>query len=201
MDTVFGITYDGGVIVAADQENARSIMVYQHHLDKVAELSSHTLLGCSGPNSDFVRYTEYCEKNMTLYELNNDNQRLSVKAQANFCRGEMARALRKGPYQVNCVLGGYDEGVGAQLYFMDYMASLQKVNFGSQGYASNFCLSIFDREWRPNLTQAEALEVIEHCIGELKQRFLISQPNFMIKAVDKDGIKILKCGAKPADHQ
>lgn len=178
-----------------------SNIIYQHHLDKVAQLSSHSLLGCSGPNSDFVNFSQYCKKNMTLYELNNNNERLSVKVQANFCRRELARALRKGPFQVNCLLGGYDEDIGSQLYFLDYLASLQKVNFGVQGYASNFCMSIFDRERKPALTQEEALTVIDHCIEELKTRFLISQPNFMIKAVDKDGVKILKCDANPADHE
>ena len=44
-------------------------------------------------------------------------------------------------------LGGYDADDGASLYFCDYMASLHKVPFGAHGYCSNFCLSIFDREW------------------------------------------------------
>jgi hypothetical protein len=38
---------------------------------------------------------------------------------------QLAIALRKAPYQANLLLGGYDEKDGAELYFMDYLASLQ----------------------------------------------------------------------------
>ena len=62
--------------------------------------------------------------------------------------GKLADALRKGPYQTNCLLGGYDKEVGASLYFMDVYSALSKVNFGVHGHASNFLLSIFDREWK-----------------------------------------------------
>lgn len=192
MDTVFGVAYDGGVVVAADQSNARSILIYQHTLDKIPQLTSHSMLGCSGPNADVVNFSEYIAKNLKLYELSNDNLKLSTRAQANFCRGELAKALRKGPYQVNTVFGGWDKKTGGTLYFLDYLASLQKVNFAVQGYASSFCLSIFDKEWREGMTEAEAVEIVEHCIGELRQRFLISQPNFLIKVVDRDGIRVAK---------
>lgn len=48
----------------------------------------------------------------------------------------LIQAIRKGPYQVQLMLGGYDEGVGSSLYYCDYMGTLQAVNFGVQGYAS-----------------------------------------------------------------
>jgi 20S proteasome subunit beta 4 len=110
--------------------------------------------------------------------------------------------LRKGPYQVNILLGGYDEKTdSSSLYFLDYMASLQKVPYGAQGHAAAFCLSIMDREYLPGkCTEEAALKIIRQCINELKIRFLISQPNFIIKVVDKDGVKVVDFGADPADN-
>jgi 20S proteasome subunit beta 4 len=126
-----------------------------------------------------------------------------MHAQANFARTTLATALRKGPYQVNSLLGGYDAKTeSSALYFLDHLASLQKVSFGAQGYASNFCLSIFDRDFPTEVSQCTeqmALNMIEKCIHELHVRFLISQPNFIIKIVDKDGIRVVKQGADPAD--
>lgn len=201
MDSVFGIEFEGGVILAADQTNARSILLYQTNLDKIAELSSHSAMGISGPNADLVNFSEYVSKNLALYELSNDGLKLSPHGQANFCRGELATALRKGPYQVNVMLGGYDTKTGkAALYWMDYLAALAKVNYGAQGYASSFCLSIMDREWKEGLTQDGAVEIVEKCIEELKVRFLLAQPNFIIKVIDKDGVRTLKFGADPADN-
>jgi len=200
-DTVFGIEFDGGVILAADQINARSILTYQSNLDKVVQLSSHSAMGVAGPNSDLVNFSEYISKNFALYELSNDGVQLSTAAQANFCRNELATALRKGPYQVNILLGGYDKKTSSgSLYWMDYMAALTKLKYGAQGYASSFCLSIMDRDYKEGLTQDEAVHIVEKCIKELQVRFLLNQSNFLIKVIDKDGVRVVKFGADPADN-
>jgi hypothetical protein len=46
------------VIIACDQSNARSILLYQTNIDKIKELTSHTMMGVSGPNCDLVNFTE-----------------------------------------------------------------------------------------------------------------------------------------------
>lgn len=97
--------------------------------------------------------------------------------------------MRKGPYQTNLLLAGWDEQDGVSLYQMDYMASFAKVNFGAHGYAANFILSVFDRDWKPDMTVEEALEVVRRCIHELKTRYLISQPVFTLKLVDQSGTR------------
>mmetsp|Transcript_3996 Transcript_3996/g.4615 ORF Transcript_3996/g.4615 Transcript_3996/m.4615 type:complete len:201 (+) Transcript_3996:42-644(+) len=199
MDTVLAITFKGGVVLAADQSNARSIITYQSNIDKVKELSSHSAIGVAGPNCDLVNFTQYIAKNLALYRLNHDGLKLSTKAQANFCRSKLAEALRKGPYQVNVLLGGYDEDVGGSLYYMDYLAALEKVDFGCHGHASSFCLSIMDREFRKDLDEEEAINIIDHCIDEIHTRFLINQPNYMIKVIDKNGVRISKFGGDPSD--
>jgi 20S proteasome alpha/beta subunit len=71
------------------------------------------------------------------------------------------------------------------------MAALSKVNFGAHGYAANFVLSVFDRDWKKNMTLEEGLDVLRRCIHELKTRFLISQPVFIVKLVDSNGTRTL----------
>jgi 20S proteasome alpha/beta subunit len=174
--------------------------MYQTNLDKIKELTSHSAMGVSGPNCDVVSFTEHIAKNIALYELSNDGTKLSTHAQANFARNELATALRKGPYQVNVLLGGYDvKSSSAALYYLDYFGALQKVNFGCQGHAGSFCLSVMDRKYVEGLSEADALAIIDDCIKEIHVRFLISQPNFMIKVIDKSGVRVLKFGGDPAD--
>lgn len=141
----------------------------------------------------------YVSKNINLYELSNAGTKLSTHAQANFARGELAAALRKGPFQVNVLLGGYDEKTGGSLYHLDYFGTLHKVKHGAQGYAQYFCSSIYDKDWTENMTEEEALKIIQKCINEVHTRFMINQPNFIIKKVDKDGVKVLSFGSDPAD--
>ena len=156
-------------------------------------------MGVSGQNCDSVNFTEFIAKNLKLYELSNDGTKLSINAQANFAREELARALRKGPYSVNVLLGGYDAKDGASLYWMDYFAALSKVKYGCQGYASNFCLSIMDNQYLEDCSEQAALEIIQKCIHELATRFLLAQPNFIIKVIDKDGVRTVSHGADPQD--
>ena len=80
---------------------------------------------------------------------------------------------------------------GAALYYLDYLASMQKLNFGAHGYGANFTLSVFDREWKEGMSLEEAKVVMQHAVDELKVRFLISQPMWIWKVVDKDGIRVL----------
>merc|ERR1712029_1164066 len=66
--------------------------------------------------------------------------------------------------------------------------SCAKANYGAQGYASNFTLSVMDRDWEEGLTEGQAVKVVEHCIREIHMRFLINQSNFIIKVIDKRGL-------------
>ncbi|KAJ8611184.1 hypothetical protein CTAYLR_003572 [Chrysophaeum taylorii] len=190
METTIGLVGKGFAIVAADRSAARSIVVFKQDEDKVLVLDKFKLLGSAGVAADSVAFTEYVQKNMALYEINS-GLALSTRAASNFIRGELATALRRGPYQTNLLLGGYDAGDGASLYYIDYLASCNKVNFGCHGYASNFVLSILDREWKDGLTEEEGIEIIRKCIAELQVRFLVSLPKFTIKIVDHNGTRDL----------
>ncbi|CAM9840819.1 unnamed protein product [Sphacelaria rigidula] len=158
------------------------------------------LLASGGPQSDCVAFTEYISKNMTLYELNND-VKLNTKAAATFIRGELAKAIRKGPVQAQLLLGGVDkEGPGkgkASLYWMDYLGTQTKVPYGAHGYGANFTLSVMDRDYVKGLTLDEGVAIINKCIHELHTRFLIAQTNFVIKVViTAEGVKVIRAPPK-----
>lgn len=52
---------------------------------------------------DRSSFTEYIEKNMTLYALRNELT-LSMSASASFIRNQLASALRRAPFQVLLLL-------------------------------------------------------------------------------------------------
>ena len=105
----------------------------------------------------------------------------------------MAHFLRKSPYQVNMLLGGVDaDDKVPSLYWLDYMGTLQKLDYSAAGYASNFVLSTLDCHWKPDMTVEEGLELMKKCIAELHVRFMINQPKFLIKLVTAEGIKVIE---------
>lgn len=100
---------------------------------------------------------------------------LSVEASAQWMRTEMANALRRAPYQVNCLIAGYEHTTGeAKLYWMDYFGALQQVNKGAHGYAGYFVNSVLDNHFKANMTLEEGMAAMKACTVELKTRFIMN---------------------------
>ena len=107
-------------------------------------------------------------------------------------RSELAEALRRGPYQVNCLVGGFEHLTGeAKLYWMDYLGTLQQVTKGAHGYAGYFVNSVLDNSFQKDMSLDDGINTLKKCILELRTRFIIKQPNFVAKIVTKDGIKVI----------
>jgi len=48
-----------------------------------------------------------------------------------------------------------------------------------------------DRFYKKDLTQEEGIKIIKLCIQELATRFLVNRTGFVIKLVDKDGVRVI----------
>ncbi|KAK8548570.1 hypothetical protein V6N13_054645 [Hibiscus sabdariffa] len=185
-----GFYSDGNdfAVVAADTSAVHSILVHKSNEDKIMILDSHKLIAASGESGDRVQFTEYIQKNVALYQFRNGIP-LTTAAAANFTRGELATALRKNPYFVNILLAGYDKETGPSLYYIDYIATLHKVDKGAFGYGSYFSLAMMDRHYHSGMTVEEAIDLVDKCIMEIRSRLVVAPPNFVIKIVDKDGAR------------
>ena len=155
---------------------------------QILRIDGNKLIGAAGPAADRVHFLEYIEKNVVLYGLR-AGHKLSTHATAQFTRNELAEALRKGPYQVNLLIGGFDAGgVGPSLYFVDYLGAMHKVNTGAHGYASYFALSLFDRFYHRDCSLDEGLDVVKKVLEELRTRFLLKIGNIKVKIANAHGI-------------
>ncbi|XP_058212156.1 proteasome subunit beta type-2-B-like [Rhododendron vialii] len=188
MECVFGLVGKGFALVVADSSAVHSILVHKSNEDKIMILDSHKLMGASGEAGDRAQFTEYIQKNVALYQFRNGIP-LTTAAAANFTRGELATALRKSPYMVNIILAGYDKETGPSLYFIDYIASMHKVDKAAFGYGSYFSLAMMDRHYHSNMTVEEAIDLVDKCIIEIRSRLVVAPPNFVIKIVDDKGAR------------
>ncbi|KAL2933728.1 Proteasome subunit beta type-2-A [Bienertia sinuspersici] len=107
MECVFGLVGDGFAVIAADTSAVNSILVHKTNEDKVMILDSHKLMGASGEPGDRVQFTEFIQKNVSLYQFRNGIP-LTTAAAANFTRGELATALRKVSHSFSNRLGLFD---------------------------------------------------------------------------------------------
>eukprot|EP01101_Sappina_pedata_P008985 TRINITY_DN5100_c0_g1_i1.p2 TRINITY_DN5100_c0_g1~~TRINITY_DN5100_c0_g1_i1.p2 ORF type:complete len:233 (-),score=78.39 TRINITY_DN5100_c0_g1_i1:104-802(-) len=216
MDVLLAITGNDFALVATDSGNSRSIFVLKDDQDKITELDSHKLLACGGDEGDRSHFTEYIKMSLDLKYFKT-GIRASTKAAATFTRRTLASALRtQGAYQCNLLLVGYDtkkdiadpnqeniivnnsinEGP-VSLFFVDHLASMQKVDFAAHGYAGYFVYGLIDRHFKKGMTKDEALKLLQMCMDEICRRFIYKPPNFVIKCISKDGIEII---SKPESH-
>ena len=180
-------------MIVSDDTAARSICVQKRSHDKSVILSKHALLSYNGDPGDAIQFAEYIRANINLYSITNGVD-LSVKASANFTRRLLADALRtKNAYQVNLLLSGFDVASNkGQLYWLDHLASLNKVNYAAHGYASYFLMSVLDLYWTDTLDKEQAVLLVKKCLQELKIRFMGNLNDYIVKIVDKDGVNVLQ---------
>ncbi|KAF8115424.1 hypothetical protein N665_0027s0039, partial [Sinapis alba] len=162
-----GLVGNGFAMVAADTSVVHSILVHKNNEDKIMLLDSHKLIAASEESGD----------------RSINGIPLTTSAAANFTRGELATALRKNPYSMNILMAGYDKEAGASLYYIDYIATLHKVDKGAFGYGSYFSLSTMERHFRSDMSVEEAIELVDKCILEIRSRLVIAPPNFSVQDV------------------
>ena len=188
MDSTFAICGTDWVILCADTSVNRSIFTLKHDEDKLMQLNKFKVLSSDGEQTDRYQFSNYVMRNLQLEEFRTGYEP-DLEATAQYIRSELAEALRKGPYQCNLLLGGYDPiEEKAALYWMDYLGTLQQVQKGAHGYAGYFVSSVLDNLYKKDMKLEEGIETCRACINELRTRFIINQPNFIAKIVTKDGV-------------
>jgi 20S proteasome subunit beta 4 len=190
MDSLIALVGKDYVLMAADTSLARSIIVMKHDEDKILPLDSSKMMGMTGEQGDREQFGDYVQKNLEL-TFYRTGHRLSTAAAAHWTRNQLARFLRSSPYQVNCLIGGFDAATGPSLYFMDYLASMHKVKFAAHGYAGYMVLGLMDRLYRDDMTLEQGLEVMQAAIEQIQRRLLINAPSFVIKIVDSEGYRVV----------
>ncbi|KAJ3559644.1 hypothetical protein NM688_g215 [Phlebia brevispora] len=193
MEVSFALTGNGYVLLAADMSAVHSIIKVKTDVDKIKELSPHLLMSTSGEPGDTVQFAEYIERNLRLYHIRNIYP-LQPPSAASWIRRELADSLRsRSPYSVNLLLGGYDTGTYTpHLYWIDYLGTLAEVPFAAHGYGSYFALSLLDRYHDPEATLEEGLAVLRRCVDEVSKRLVVDPGKYLVKVVDKDGIRVVE---------
>ncbi|XP_014284045.1 proteasome subunit beta type-2 [Halyomorpha halys] len=192
METILGIACEDFAMIATDCSTTQSILVMKTDEKKIFPLGNNIIMGVTGTSGDTSQFAEYIGKNVQLYKMRNGYE-LTPSAAAHFTRHNLADYLRsQTPYQVNLLLAGFDKENGGELYFLDYLASFQKVPFAAHGYGGLISYSILDRYAKKDMTQEEGYNVLKLCIAEIQRRLIVNLPNFSVQVVDRNGNRELK---------
>ena len=191
MDTAFAIKYNGGAILAVETTVNHSILKLKTKHQKTFTLNSHCIMSLSGDMADREQFGSYIQRNVDYFRFKNNGRRGSVRRAAEFTRGQLAEAIRKSMKKVFPLVVGYDDRKQAQIYWIDNYGAFAEVDHTSHGYAAYFITSILNTEYRKDLTEAQAGQIVQKCVKALKARFLIPQEHFDFFRVDVNGVQKL----------
>ena len=177
--------------------------------DRTRVLNAHNLLLYASPgeaSGDATQFAEFIQANIQLDGMRDETE-LNSAAVASFTRRALADALRsrvsfnwplffnlilQKAYTVSLLLAGYNIQTSApSLYWTDYIAASTKVPFAAHGYGAYYCMSIFDRYHRMDLSEDEAIDILKKCFAEIELRMPIDVKGFDVKKIDAEGISKL----------
>ncbi|KAK8803597.1 hypothetical protein WA158_001291 [Blastocystis sp. Blastoise] len=188
MEALFGFVGKDYVVIAADSSVISSILTYKDDEDKILAFSKTKMFGSSGPVGDRKQLSDYLVGNFNLHKVRT-NKEIDMEATASSFRNSVAYFIRNHPYEVNLILGGLDDSIPS-LYYLDYLGTLQRVNYSSHGYVAYFLMSIFDRFWHEDMTLEEGYDLLNKITTEIKSRFLVNLPHYTVKILTKEGIQV-----------
>ena len=192
MESAFAIQGKDFVLMVQETTIINSIFKLKEKQEKFVQLDTSTVLGLTGDLADQREFSSIVKANLQYQKFKNKRS-LSGKESANFIRDSLAKSLRSrdGAKQTDCLLGTCDSK-GPQLYWIDYLGTMQKVPYAGHGYASYFVSSVIANSYRNDLTIEETIQIGKDCVFELRKRFLASQDHFSVKIVSQKGVQTIE---------
>lgn len=187
------------VMVAATGTAGHYYIKITDHDDSITPLDENKMLALGGEVGDRVNFSSVIKTHLASQRIKAHDRKCSTPAAASLIRTVLAQALRRGPYQVNTLLAGYDGPLSefddaeprGFLYYMDYLGTMDEVPFGAHGYGATFAMAILDEQWREDMTPQQGIDLMQKCIDEIRKRLVMANEHFTVKCVTATGIQVL----------
>lgn len=165
--TIIAVQFDGGVVLGADSRTSSGSYVANRVQDKITPLLDHVYLCRSGSASDTQAIASYVQFYLAqLAAERGGGVRTEVAA-----RLAMQLAYgNKNMLQAGLIVAGYDARDGGSVWAVPLGGTLLRVPFAIGGSGSAYITGWCDKNWRPNMTRAEALEFVRAALRHAMAR-------------------------------
>ncbi|HJU95804.1 MAG TPA: proteasome subunit beta [Nitrososphaera sp.] len=175
--TVVGISYNDGVILAADKRVSFGNFVVNKNIKKTFSVTDHVGAACAGMVADMqvlVRQVEALAKIRRL-ETRRDVPPNSIAKLMSVIMFER----RYFPLLTQVIVGGINEK--PEVYTLDPLGSVLPDDYAAVGTGAEGALGIMDAEFKPNMSEEAVTELASRAIRSATQR----------DAASGDGIDLL----------
>jgi proteasome beta subunit len=181
--TVVGISYNDGVILAADKRVSFGNFVVNKNIKKTFTVTDHVGAACAGMVADMqvlVRQVEALAKIRKL-ETRREVPPNSIAKLMSVIMFER----RYFPLLTQVIVGGINEK--PEIYTLDPLGSVLPDNYAAVGTGAEGALGIMDAEFKPNMSEEAVRELASRAIRSATQRDASSGDGIDILYVTRTG--------------
>lgn len=181
--TVVGISYNNGVILAAEKRVSFGNFVVNKNIKKTFSVTDYVGAACAGMVADMqvlVRQVEALAKIRKL-ETRREVAPNSVAKLMSVIMFER----RYFPLLTQVIVGGINSK--PEIYTLDPLGSVLPDDYAAVGTGAEMALGIMDAEFQPNMTEEKAKELAIRAIKSAVQRDAASGDGIDVLVISKSG--------------
>ncbi|HJL54441.1 MAG: proteasome subunit beta [Candidatus Thalassarchaeaceae archaeon] len=159
-----GITYNGGVVVGADHRATMGHFIANKSVQKLFRISKNVALTTAGLVGHAQSLSRTLAAELRLFELKRD-QEMTVKGASTLT----ANILSGRPHYVQLLIVGVDDS-GPSVYSIDSAGGSIPDVYCATGSGSPFMYGVLEDQFKPGMTQDEALALAAKSLLASAQR-------------------------------
>lgn len=192
--SLVGIVCKDGVVMAGDRKSTLGgQIVYRKNAKKVIQINEYLVMSGTGTSSDIDMIQKLARAELKLKELR-DKQRPTIKEAANLIAMIAYKNIRQPsmiPFMAGSMIGGVNKDGTAKLFSVGPDGSIVEVEDYDANFSSGmpYILGLLERQYKPNLTIEEGVELTIEAIKSSSQRDTASGHGVDVFTITKEGIK------------
>lgn len=198
--TIIGVTYNGGVVLAADSRTSTGMYVANRASNKITQLTDNVYVCRSGSAADSQIVSDYVRYFLHQHTIQL-GQPATVKVVANLAR--LLSYNNKDRLQTGLIVGGWDKYEGGKIYGIPLGGAVLEQPFAIGGSGSTYLYGFFDQAWKEGMTQEEAEKLVVTAVSLAIARDGASGGVVRTVTINKDGAtrKFYPCDSLQLWHE
>lgn len=160
--TICGVLFAGGVVLGADTRATNGDMVAEKNCWKIHYMAPNIYCCGAGTAADTDMTTKLLASQLELLRMDTHSKESRVVTALTLLKRLLFRY--QGHIGAAMVLGGCDV-TGAHLYTIHPHGSTSKLPYASMGSGSLAAMAVLETSWRENMTEAEAITLVQRAIA------------------------------------
>jgi len=185
--SVVGVTFKDGIVLAADTLGSYGSLARFRNCSRLLQVNPTIIVGCTGDYADF-QYLKGIIEQKAIDDVCKDDG-FSMSAVSLHCwltRVLYNKRSEFDPLWTTFIVGGVEPGEEPFLGFVDKLGTSYKDPIIATGYASHIATPLIRDEWKEDMTEQEAIDLVKRCMSILYYRDARAFHKYELGIVSKD---------------